>query len=312
VETASNQLHILFANNSRSLVIREGHSLPWGNALCKRALDKGLRYIPDVKGLQSQPPAVKNPGIVSYMSIPVRLDDGSLYGTLCAASTEFRELSPRGDQILQLFARLIAQQVQKEQWLNELLQANAELCVASFTDCLTGLPNRRAVFERLPGMFDQVKNQGCYMLVVFIDLDGFKQINDRYGHDAGDEFLCLVGEKLKGELRAEGIVGRTGGDEFVIAGHGPAGRVRAQHAVKALKARLAASLADDYRLHPGVIQYPGASIGAIAVNPAELTPEIALRMADKAMYQDKNRRRKRTKSPADSTPEVLENLQRKM
>lgn len=292
VEPDGSQQHILFSRNSRSMQIPEGLSVPWGDTLCKRALDEGRRYTCDVAGIWGDSQAAKALAITTYVSTPVRLADGSLYGTLCAASSERRELSERSEQVLQLFAQLIAQQIQNERLLLQLQQANIALTASSYTDELTGLPNRRAVFERLPGLFARARSESRYVLVAFADLDDFKEINDGYGHEAGDDFLCAVGQRLQEGMRNNEILGRVGGDEFIVAGAGPAGYDDAQQAAKAFKTRLADLLSGDYQIHSTVIHYAGPSIGAVAINPRETDPDMAMRAADEAMYLDKKSRRK--------------------
>ena len=130
------------------------------------------------------------------------------------------------------------------------------------------------------------------MLLAFVDLDDFKQINDVYGHDAGDDFLLAVGQRLKDGSRVHEVLARVGGDEFVVAGIGPGEFDLAQQAANAFKIRLANLLAGEYQLHSTVINYAGPSIGAIAVNPALTDHDLALREADAAMYLEKERRRK--------------------
>ena len=283
--------HIIFARNSRQMQIPEGLSVPWGDTLCKRALDEGRRYTCDVANVWGDSQAAKALGITTYVSTPVTLADGSLYGTLCAASSEHRVLNERSEQVLQLFAQLIAQQIQNERLLQQLQQANVALTASSYTDELTGLPNRRAVFEQLPKLFSNARDDAHYVLLAFADLDGFKQINDVYGHEAGDDFLFAVGERLKNGVPPHDVIGRVGGDEFVVAGVGPGEFVEAQHAANAFKIRLANLLTGEYQLHSCVINYAGPSIGVVAVNPAQTDHDLALREADAAMYLEKERRR---------------------
>ena len=87
----------------------------------------------------------------------------------------------------------------------------------ALTDELTGLANRRAfgiAFERELALARRDTN--CSGILVMIDLDGFKGINDRWGHQAGDDYLCAVAEVLRDELRASDVVARLGGDEFAL------------------------------------------------------------------------------------------------
>ncbi|SMC25325.1 diguanylate cyclase [Andreprevotia lacus DSM 23236] len=294
IDLEAGQQHILYARNSQRLQIPEGLTVPWGDTLCKRALDEDRCFTDDVANVWGDSEAATALGIATYASTPVRLEDGSLYGTLCAASSARKPLTDHGAQVLQLFAGLIARHIEKEQLVQQLQAANAALTAHSYTDALTNLPNRRAVFEELPRLFAIARREGRDVMIAFIDLDGFKQINDQHGHEAGDAFLIQTGKRLHDGLRAGDILGRLGGDEFIVAGIGPGSHHDATEAARAMKARLTPLLQGQFDLGPCRIDYPGASIGIIATNPATSTPETALREADTAMYQEKQRRRQGT------------------
>ena len=132
----------------------------------------------------------------------------------CAASSEKRQWSERAEQVLQLFAGLIAQYIQKEALVEQLREANAALIAQSYTDSLTGLPNRRAIFENLTTLFSLARHLNHKIMIAFIDLDNFKLINDRFGHNSGDLFLIQVGERLNTLQQNGEVIGRLGGDEF--------------------------------------------------------------------------------------------------
>jgi two-component system, cell cycle response regulator len=83
-------------------------------------------------------------------------------------------------------------------------------------DALTGLPNRRLLMDRLSLAIAHARRNKCTMTVMYLDLDGFKQINDTLGHDAGDMLLKMVADRLVAAVRQEDTVARMGGDEFVI------------------------------------------------------------------------------------------------
>lgn len=112
--------------------------------------------------------------------------------------------------MLKLFAGLIAQYIQKESLLSQLREANSALIAYSFTDVLTGLPNRRAIFEDLNTLFSLGRHLKRNVIIAFIDLDDFKRINDQYGHEAGDQFLIEVGKRLSDEKTEDEIIGRLG------------------------------------------------------------------------------------------------------
>lgn len=101
----------------------------------------------------------------------------------------------------------------KHEALNE---ANARLAALATTDPLTGLPNHRTVMSRLEEEISRCQRSQETCAVLFIDLDHFKQINDRWGHRAGDAVLCETGQRLSKALRLEDFVGRYGGEEFAV------------------------------------------------------------------------------------------------
>lgn len=283
--------NILFARNIRKLCIPEGLSVPWHDTLCKRALDEGQAYTDDVTSCWGDSDAAKALGIVTYASTPIRLDDGSLYGTLCAASSERKPLTPRGEQLLKLFAALLAQQIQRDQLLSQLKHANAALEAYSYTDMLTGLPNRRFIFNEMHRLFSLAQRGEQSMLIAYIDLDDFKQVNDTYGHDIGDAFLIEIAQRLATGLRAGDLLGRLGGDEFVVLAMGPPLNEDADHAAQMLRDRLVPLMRGPFHFGACHFDYPGASCGVSAVDPAKVSPREALCLADAAMYSDKKARK---------------------
>ena len=200
-----------------------------------------------------------------------------------------------------LFSELIAQHIRREQLLQELSEANDALTAVSYTDELTHLPNRRAVFHRLPGLFARCSQETRSVLLAFVDLDGFKQINDRYGHETGDAFLQAIALRLQSFAAVDSVLGRLGGDEFIVACPGPVTDSDNADALQGLREQLTALIAGRYPLAGGDIDYAGASLGILAVDPQLSTPDQAVRAADAAMYQDKARRKERARE-ADRHP----------
>ncbi|HCZ9097107.1 TPA: sensor domain-containing diguanylate cyclase [Klebsiella michiganensis] len=278
--------HIMYAHNSSEMQIPEGFSVPWNDSLCKRALDDRCIFSNDVAERWRSCLAAQDLGIATFFSIPVRLTDGSLFGTLCATSRARQPYNIEGEQVMNLFANLISHYVEKETLVQQLRAANVALEMHSYTDELTGLPNRRSLFKHLAAQFSQAREQQRSVLLIFIDLDDFKAINDRFGHPCGDSFLIQIGERLAARVRSGDIVGRLGGDEFLIVGPGPDSADQQEYI-----AALRQALAGIYFLGEHRINYPGASFGVIEADPWQIDVELALRAADEAMYQDKQSRR---------------------
>jgi diguanylate cyclase len=284
--------HILYARNTRQLQIPEGQSVPWSDSLCKRALEEGCSYSDEVPEVWGDSIAAKELGIQTYASTPVHTDGGKLYGTLCAVSTAQRPLPENALDLMQLFSKLISQQVQREQLVAKLEKANAELAAYASTDVLTGLPNRRALLETLDRMLAQAIRTKTRVLVCFLDLDGFKRINDMYGHDVGDAFLAAMSQRISGALRGGDYLARLGGDEFVLVGYGPALTEDSQAAVLAFKQRVTESTIGPITVGSHVIDYAGASAGVVAVDPTLIKAADAVQLADTAMYEVKRTRQK--------------------
>ncbi|WP_127089425.1 sensor domain-containing diguanylate cyclase [Aquabacter cavernae] len=291
IDTDAGIQNIVFSRNTKAMQIPEGLSVPWGDTLCKRAMDEGRIYTDDVANCWGDSDAARALGIQTYASTPVYLDDGMLYGTLCAASSDRKPLAQEGKEVLTLFSALIGHQIQREHLLDELRKANAKLEAISFTDALTGLPNRRFVLDELQRLVAMADRTDQRVLVAFIDLDGFKAINDTYGHEAGDRFLIEVGKRLSAGLRTSDVLGRLGGDEFVVVGlTSPAQEGEAPPA-EATEGRLAPLLIGTFDIGPASIDYPGASFGVIDAAPTEGSAEDMLRHADALMYTNKQARR---------------------
>ena len=146
-------------------------------------------------------------------------------------------------------------------------------------DALTGLPNRALFNERIGQLLAQSKRHGQTFALLFIDLDRFKEVNDTLGHQAGDELLRHIAQRLRDGVRAEDTVARMGGDEFVVLL--AATNVEGAHSVAN---NLLQALRQPVTLEQLLNYRPMASVG-LAVYPADgVTSDLLLRNADMAMY----------------------------
>lgn len=172
-----------------------------------------------------------------------------------------------------------------------LIRRQDERYAANY-DVLTGLPNRRAVVAQLDRLFAVAKQTQSWVMVAFIDLDGFKIINDTYGHEVGDKFLIEVGRRMSAALRASDMLGRFGGDEFVVIGlAAPAEADDPDATANALRSRLAPLLIGTYAFDECSFDYAGASFGIASADPSVSSVEDLLKKADRLMYADKQARR---------------------
>ncbi|MCY1143671.1 GGDEF domain-containing protein [Actinoplanes sp. Pm04-4] len=162
-------------------------------------------------------------------------------------------------------ARLAAQRRAAEQALHRL----------ATRDGLTGLANRGACLDHLSAALDEDSHD---LTVLFCDLDGFKPVNDRLGHAAGDELLVAVADRLRTCVRGDDLVSRFGGDEFVLICRGP-------EAVDVVAARIAELTGRPFTA-AGEQVHIGISVGAARARPAD-TIDALLNRADMAMYEAK-------------------------
>jgi diguanylate cyclase (GGDEF)-like protein len=145
-------------------------------------------------------------------------------------------------------------------------------------DSLTGLPNRVLILDRVEHALARSQRSGSTVSVMFIDLDGFKQVNDEHGHHAGDELLIAVSERLSGRLRDADTLGRLAGDEFVVVCEDTDVDVALQVAE-----RFVAALNEPFQLGTCAVRI-GASIGVADADGSVVDPERLLSEADVAMY----------------------------
>ena len=172
-----------------------------------------------------------------------------------------------------------------------LLQvANRQLAIDAMHDPLTGLPNRRYLVEEAGKMLSREARGGGALHVAFVDLDGFKKINDEHGHDAGDAFLVAIAERLKNTARTSDTVSRYGGDEFVVvatSGHVSNAADERYQFVN----RLQTALGGRYELPGATIDYAGPSIGCVSCSEENADIDELLKQADAAMYEVKQARK---------------------
>lgn len=184
--------------------------------------------------------------------------------------------------VVQLAQRELARQA--AQIRGELESARQALVHQAFHDALTALPNRAKVLAQLQELLPEARRDGQDVAVMFIDLDGFKSINDTLGHEAGDEFLRRVAEALSASVRPRDTVARFGGDEFVVVLERFRNRENLGAICEKILARVGAPV-----LVAGQKVTATPSIG-VAVFPDDgAEPTELLRHADIAMYAAKER-----------------------
>lgn len=167
----------------------------------------------------------------------------------------------------------------------DLEEANSTLAYMATHDPLTHLPNRQHLLHRL----DEWLATDDPLSVVFIDLDGFKAVNDCYGHIFGDKVLTTVADLLRDNIRQSDLLGRLGGDEFLLIFHGMNNEADIQRVMEDIRLAVASLACVEAR--PIAIS---ASIGAVTRHPgSSLSSEELIKLADSLMYQAKSAGRNR-------------------
>lgn len=161
----------------------------------------------------------------------------------------------------------------------------AELHALLMRDVLTGLPNRRALMQALPEALARAARVGRPCAVMFLDIDGFKQINDTHGHEEGDELLRQFGARILDGIRETDMAARLAGDEFVVVLE----LLNDARDAEAKAHGLLNALSRPFTLANGTVQV-GASIGVALQLPQEVQdPMRLLGRADQAMYEAKRK-----------------------
>lgn len=168
--------------------------------------------------------------------------------------------------------------------MTERKQVERSLRDKAMCDPLTGLPNRRALTELMTQLGEEPDPS---FAVLFLDLDGFKAVNDAYGHDVGDELLKEVALRLQHTVRKADFVCRLAGDEFVVVAEGVSGEAIASRIAE----KVCTALAQPFLLSAGIADI-SASVG-IALRADQPLGELEniLNLADAAMYEAKRRGR---------------------
>ena len=215
-------------------------------------------------------------GVAGYASIPVTID-GVLHGALVAAVTSEPERLVGNPELQERLTGLASQAATALRNARLLDQIRHQ----ALHDVLTGLPNRALMMDRAEFLLQRAHREGRTVAALFIDLDGFKEVNDTLGHATGDALLCAVAGRLTGALRGSDTVSRLGGDEFVVLTDGTV-----DGGPEVTAARLLDVLRDPYELEPhdGTLEVT-ASIGI--ASGSDVSADELLRDADVALYQTK-------------------------
>lgn len=275
---------IRYSRNAREdFELPEGLLVPWEDTLCKRALAEDRPCTTDVPEVWGDSDAAQSLGIQVYVSVPVEMADGKLWGTLCAADSNAGGDVEAHLPTMRLFARLIAAQVDREAALQ---RARDE----ADTDPLTRCASRRVLQPWLSAQLAALLPSEV-VVVAYADIDRFKDVNDTLGHAAGDAVLTEVGHRLRSAARSHDLVVRLGGDEFVVAARLP------RSAAGELGERMRNALDFSLPWQSTTVEVQ-ASVGVGMSDDCDCDGASLIEMADADMYRVKHTGRDLRVGPA--------------
>lgn len=220
------------------------------------------------------------------LAAPVRRGD-RLWGVLVFTSAQAHDFDGQTIALCEQVAALLGyglDELDAKERLSALQRAEAH---RARHDTLTGLPNRYALEQHLPAVIARAKKLGSAFALCMIDLDGFKRINDTWGHSAGDRVLRELARRLQGVRRQHDYLARLGGDEFIVVMEDISPQevqARFAHSV----ARLRQAVAAPFDVAPGVQLPMDMSLGVASYPVDAQDAQTLMRLADKAMYAVKS------------------------
>ena len=215
----------------------------------------------------------------SYLVVPVRIRD-RLVAVIELIYPDHRKMDPRIREVFDIMASNLGIVAERE-------LVNVDLQRQASHDALTGAANRTVFISQLERSIAEADSLNPTTALLYIDLDGFKEVNDNFGHQTGDRLLVEVTKRLKEICRGEDLLGRLSGDEFVLLIHG----ISDKNSLELLLKRIQRHLAMPFMLGDLEIRI-GTSIGCSLLDSNEISTTELIRRSEEAMYLVKTGERK--------------------
>lgn len=254
---------------------------PYGKGLTEMVIDGGKSILLSQNDIE----VITSAGLItrrrkktahSWLGSPLTFNNEKLGAIVVQSYKSNYTFSKEAKNLFAFVSQHIASAIARYEQ-KQALKINAK------TDSLTGLLNRSAFLDALEEIINA--RSGLYQsCVLFIDLDGFKAVNDTYGHEIGDEVLVLVSKVITAEIRDIDCVGRFGGDEFVVL----MSRLQRKSDAKNAAERILEALNKPILVNNKLVHI-GASIGIAYENKRHIAAEELIKDADLAMYRAKKR-----------------------
>lgn len=255
-------------------------------AFCAHAIvdPDRVMVVEDLQGdprFEGNPLVHAGPQLRFYAGAPLRTPEGHALGTLAVLDTRPREFGEADRALLKDLSLSVMTAIESR-------QRAVRLGKLASTDHLTGLANRMHFQSALALELRHARQTGAPVALLYLDLDGFKDVNDRHGHAMGDVVLREVAQRLLPQMRAGETLARLGGDEFAVVMRGGAD----QAAAEALAARMVEVVREPVRLPGGAQVEVGVSVGIAVQNAADADADRLLEHADHALYRAKSQARR--------------------
>lgn len=236
-------------------------------------------YINDPRNAPWSEIAIRN-GWGSLLSLPIERSDKT-WGVLSVMSEEANGFSDEMTELLTQIAQLVTHGLSEIDLKRELNDERDRQSWLASHDILTGLPNRRGLEDRISEAISSSHNHETILAIGMLDLDDFKALNDRYGHEIGDVILRDLARRLSESLRQTDLLARIGGDEFVIVLED----VRKFSDLSNIVKKIEQVLNSPMQLPNGDFVTTGGSLGLSIYSGDESRPDVLLRQADQALYK---------------------------
>jgi diguanylate cyclase (GGDEF)-like protein len=254
----------------KSLVGAELPETAYEDLFCAHAVkEPDLLVVPDASSdtrFANHPFVTSTPYVRFYAGAPLIAPSGHVVGTLCVADQVVRDLNDSQKQVLKILARQVIAQL--------------ELRSQSIHDPLTGLLNRRFLFEMLERELSRMARKLQPLGLIMLDLDHFKRVNDKFGHEAGDVVLKTIAQILRRNTRREDFACRFGGEEFILVLPETPLAITHERAEEVLQAIREI----DLKYNGQSLEKITASAGTACYLQHETSPLELLRRADEALY----------------------------
>lgn len=287
VQLRQNEFNVVVTSQNEDNFLSRNDSWPWDiNSFCRKIAETKQEL--NVQQAQSDaywklsPPVVEGK-IRSYCGLPIFWPCGEVFGTICIIDTKETAHSPTLIKLLEQFCRLITADLQ-------MLRDYQEIRDLALTDELTGLNNRRGLSFLGEQRIKDARRAKQTIGIVYLDIDNLKLVNDKQGHQVGDQCIIMLANVLKTNGRESDIIARIGGDEFIIMTS-----FNDEHVHDVKLETLCLRILDCYSL--AVSEYDVGEITSISYGYQTFHYEVMtvldemIEQTDQLMYRNKNSKR---------------------